>query len=94
MSEYMEKYSVSRLIGEMCIRDRYENGGSNAWYNLMLDSNDLSELLNKAEYTQKMYDYDRQSLEKYVNTIDQVTKLGNQYQQEKAELEEIGRAHV
>lgn len=28
----------------------YENGGSNAWYNLMLDSNDLSELLNKAEY--------------------------------------------
>lgn len=37
----------------------------------------------QVEYTQKMYDYDRQSLEKYANTITQVTNLGNQYQQEK-----------
>lgn len=65
----------------------YEKGGSDAWFQMMMSADNLSDLLTKAEYTQKMYDYDRQSLEKYANTITQVTNLGNQYQQEKAELE-------
>ena len=65
----------------------YEKGGNDAWFQMMVNAENLSELLTKAEYTQKMYDYDRQSLEKYANTIDQVTQLGNKYQQEKAELE-------
>ena len=64
-----------------------EKGGNDAWFQMMVNAENLSELLTKAEYTQKMYDYDRQSLEKYANTIDQVTQLGNKYQQEKAELE-------
>ena len=65
----------------------YEKGGSEAWFQMMMSADNLSDLLSKAEYTQKMYDYDRQSLEKYANTIEQVTNLGNQYQQEKSELE-------
>lgn len=65
----------------------YEKGGNDAWFQMMVNAENLSELLTKAEYTQKMYDYDRQSLEKYANTIDQVTQLGDKYQQEKAELE-------
>ena len=64
----------------------YEKGGNEAWFQMMMSADNLSDLLTKAEYTQKMYDYDRQSLEKYANTITQVTNLGNQYQQEKAEL--------
>ncbi len=67
----------------------YENGGSNAWYNLMLDSNDISELLNKAEYTQKMYKYDRDALDKYVQTIKEIKTLGVQLNGEKAELEDM-----
>ena len=65
----------------------YEKGGNEAWFQMMMGADNLSDLLSKAEYTQKMYDYDRQSLEKYANTIEQVTNLGNQYQQEKSELE-------
>ena len=65
----------------------YEKGGNAAWFQMMMDADNLSDLLTKAEYTQKMYEYDRQSLEKYANTIDQVTQLGDQYKQEKAELE-------
>lgn len=65
----------------------YEKGGNDAWFQMMVNAENLSELLTKAEYTQKMYDYDRQSLEKYANTIEQVTQLSNQYRQEKAELE-------
>ena len=65
----------------------YEIGGSDAWFQMMMSADNLSDLLTKAEYTQKMYDYDRKSLETYANTIEQVTNLGNQYQQEKSELE-------
>lgn len=65
----------------------YEKGGSDAWFQMMVNAENLSDLLTKAEYTQKMYEYDRQSLETYVNTIEQVTQLGQQYTQEKAELE-------
>ena len=65
----------------------YEKGGSEAWFQMMMSADNLSELLTKAEYTQKMYDYDRKSLETYANTIEQVTNLGNKYQQEKSELE-------
>ena len=65
----------------------YEKGGSEAWFQMMMSADNLSDLLTKAEYTQKMYDYDRKSLETYANTIEQVTNLGNQYQQEKSELE-------
>lgn len=65
----------------------YEKGGSEAWFQMMLSADNLSDLLTKAEYTQQMYDYDRKSLETYANTIEQVTNLGNKYQQEKAELE-------
>ena len=65
----------------------YEKGGSEAWFQMMVNADNLSDLLTKAEYTQKMYDYDRKSLETYANTIQQVTQLGEQYQSEKAELE-------
>ena len=65
----------------------YEKGGSEAWFQMMMSADNLSDLLTKAEYTQKMYDYDRKSLETYANTIEQVTNLGYQYQQEKSELE-------
>lgn len=65
----------------------YEKGGNDAWFQMMMNADNLSDLLTKAEYTQKMYDYDRESLEKYVNTIEQVKQLGEKYTQEKAELE-------
>lgn len=65
----------------------YEKGGNDAWFQMMMNADNLSDLLTKAEYTQKMYDYDRESLEKYVNTIEQVKQLGEKYAQEKAELE-------
>lgn len=67
----------------------YEKGGSQAWFQMLLNSENISDLLTKAEYTQQMYDYDRQSLETYANTIDQVNNLSEQYQQEKAELESM-----
>ena len=65
----------------------YEKGGDDAWFQMMLNAENLSDLLTKAEYTQKTYEQDRKSLEKYSNTIQQVANLEAQYTQEKAELE-------
>lgn len=71
----------------------YEKGGNDAWFQMMMNADNLADLLTRAEYTQKMYEQDRQSLEKYVNTIEQVKQLEQQYQQEKAELEEMKAAY-
>ena len=65
----------------------YEKGGDDAWFQMMLNAENLSDLLTRAEYTQKTYEQDRKSLEKYSNTIQQVANLEAQYTQEKAELE-------
>lgn len=65
----------------------YENGGDAAWFQMMLASDDLSDMLNQAENVQGMYDYDRESLEKYANTVKEIKNLKEKYQQEKAELE-------
>ena len=65
----------------------YEKGGNNAWFQMMLNSDNLADLLTRAEYTQQMYEQDRESLQKYARTIEEVQKLEDQYEQEKAEFE-------
>ena len=71
------------------IQALYEQGGDTAWFQMMLNSDDLSELLTRAENTQQMYEQDRKNLDKYVNTINEVNNLKTQYESEKAELEEM-----
>lgn len=67
----------------------YEKGGNAAWFQMMMGAEDLADLLTKAEYTQQMYEQDRKSLQKYVNTIEEVKNLQAQYESEQAELEEM-----
>lgn len=65
----------------------YEKGGNNAWFQMMLNADNLADLLTRAEYTQQMYEQDRESLQKYARTIEEVQKLEDQYEQEKADFE-------
>ena len=67
----------------------YEQGGDSAWFQMILNSEDLSDLLTRAENTQQMYEQDRKNLDKYVKTIDEVNNLKTQYESDKAELEEM-----
>lgn len=67
----------------------YENGNDKAWLNMIVDSDGLTDMLNKAENTQKLYEYDRENLEKYSNTVKEIKKLKQKYEQEKAELESM-----
>ena len=61
----------------------YEKGGDDAWAQMLFQATDFTSLLNQAEYVQQMYDSDRNSLEEYKETVQQVTDLGNQLDSEK-----------
>lgn len=64
----------------------YEKGGDSAWLQVLFESKNLPDLLNKAEYTQQMYEYDRANLQKFEDTVEDVKELGVQLEAEKAEL--------
>ena len=78
-----EQYSSMKLR----IQYIYEKGGDDAWFQMMLNAEDVGDLLTRAEYTQKMYEQDRDLLQKYIDTIESVKALEEQYEAEKAELE-------
>jgi len=65
----------------------YENGGNGGWATILLEDRDITDMLNQAEYTQKMYDYDRDCLNLYAGIVSQVSDLKAQQEQEKYDLE-------
>ena len=67
----------------------YENGGSAGWAEIFLGGGNISKLLNKAEYTQKMYKYDRECLEEYAATVQEVNDLKTKEEEEKAHLVDL-----
>ena len=81
-----EDQSVQYEAMKKRIQYLYENGGNAGWATFLLEERDITELLNQAEYTQKMYDYDRKCLEDYAQIVQQVTALQTQQRQEQAEL--------
>ena len=71
----------------------YEKGGDDAWTQMLFQASDFTSLLNHAEYVQQMYDSDRNSLEEFKETVQQVKDLGDQLDSEKAELEEMNQEY-
>lgn len=71
----------------------YEKGGDDAWAQILFQASDFTSLLNQAEYVQQMYDSDRNSLEEFKETVQQVKDLGDQLDSEKAELEEMNQEY-
>ncbi len=67
----------------------YEEGGNAGWATILLSDGDITELLNKAEYTQQMYSYDRQCLEEYAATVQQVEDLQADQTAQQTELLEL-----
>lgn len=66
----------------------YENGGTDSWAQILLESESIADMLSKIENNGKMYDYDREALEKMKAVVQQVQDLENQLITEKAELED------
>ena len=69
------------------IRYIYENGGDSVWFRMILEADDITSLLNRAEYAQSMQKKDREMLAEFVAVVEQVTELKNTLEAQKAELE-------
>ena len=76
-----EQYEAMKLR----IRYMYENGESSYW-DMLFQSQSMSELLNKAEYISKISEYDRNQLDKYVAIKEDIEQKEIRLEQEKAQL--------
>ncbi len=70
------------------IRFMYERGDT-AYLTSLLESRSMADLLNRVEYVNEVYDYDRQMLVEYQTTKQQVEELEIEVQVEIAEKEEM-----
>lgn len=70
----------------------YENG-DDSYIEALVGATDFSDLLNHLEYAQQIYDYDRNLLTQYQETVQQVADLKSQVETEKAELEEVQQSY-
>ena len=68
------------------IRFMYEKGDMN-YINLLMEGGSMEDLVNKADYIEKIYDYDRQLLIRYHETRQKIEDLKAQLEDEESELE-------
>lgn len=79
-----EQYEAMKLR----IKYMYENNGAN-YFDLLMTTSDLSELLNQAEYVAKVSEYDRGKLEEYVAIKEQIAANKAQLEIEEQELQNL-----
>ncbi len=77
-----EQYDAMKLR----IRFMYEKGDS-TYLQLLLESQDFGDMVNKADYVEQLYSYDRKMLEEYQRVKQETEDLKNQLEDEKAELQ-------
>ena len=70
------------------IQFMYERGDT-AMIEALLGSSDMSDFLNRVEYVSEIYQYDRNLLTQYQNTVQKVADLKIDVETEKAELESM-----
>lgn len=88
-AEYDAAKSVEeKQYADMIVRLRkmYENGDKSA-VDLLIGGTDFSELLNRMDFVESVYSYDRQKLTEFTQTKEKVLELWNQLEVEKQDLE-------
>ena len=68
------------------IKFMYEQGEI-SYLQLFTESLNVSDMVNKAEYVEKLYEYDRKRLEEYQATVEEVAALQDKLEEEKSELQ-------
>lgn len=64
----------------------YEKG-ENSYIQILLEAKSWGDLLNKAEYVQEIYTYDRKMLDDYAATVQEVAQLKEDLETKKSDLE-------
>lgn len=68
------------------IKFMYEQGET-SYLQLFTESLNVSDIVNKAEYVEKLYEYDRKRLEEYQAVVQEVAALQDKLEEEKSELQ-------
>ncbi len=80
-----EQYETMKLR----IQYMYENSSGNGYMAMLFSSKSISELISRAEYIQKISDFDRDLMQEYEDTVDQVKEKETQVQEEQAAIVEL-----
>ena len=80
-----EQYEAMKLR----IQYMYENSSGNGYMTMLFYSKSISELISRAEYIQKISDFDRDLMQEYEDTVDQVKEKETQVQEEQAAIVEL-----
>ena len=86
IAEEKEKKQYADM--KLRIKYFYETGNSSA-IEMFMEAGNITEMLSKAEYAQKMQKYDRDMLEAYGETVKEVKDLKSTLEEEQANLQEI-----
>lgn len=82
MTVEQEQYEAMKLR----IKFMYEKGDS-TYLEILLSGKSFSDIINKVEYVERLYEYDRNMLEKYQEAREAVEALKARLEEERAELE-------
>ncbi len=80
-----EQYESMKLR----IKYMYENGTDSSYLNMLITAQDMSDLLNKAEYINKITEYDRQMLDQYAATEQQIAETKELLEADLTSLEQM-----
>jgi cell wall-associated NlpC family hydrolase len=82
------KEQEETLYNAMCerIKFMYEKGEM-SYAMILMQAESINDILNKATYVEKLYEYDREQLGKYVTAKNEAQEYGEQLEEEKSELE-------
>ena len=64
----------------------YEKGET-SYLELLMEAKSWADMLNKAEYVQEIYTYDRKMMDNYAATVQEVAQLKESLEEQKSELE-------
>ena len=77
-----EQYETMKIR----IKFMYERGDA-SYLEMLFGASSMGDLMNKANYVEKLYEYDRNMLEEYASIVRQVAQLQDTLEEEKSELE-------
>ena len=84
-----EKRQTQYDAMKLRIKYIYESGGDVTTLEKILTSGDITSMLTQAEYSQKVHEYDRQQLQAYAETVQEIENLQDTLETEMTNLESL-----
>lgn len=77
-----EQYEAMKIR----LKYMYEHGGTDSYTEMLIASRGISDALNRSDYIEKVYEYDKNMLDEFVKAKEAVEKIKIQLEEEESEL--------